>query len=69
MAQKLLGNNIRPACRYCTYVHSENGNLICAKKGTVAPDSKCLRFKYNPLLRVPELPLMRDEPDAEKFIL
>ena len=52
---KLFRKKVERACQYCTYAIGVNDlNVTCVKKKKLCPlDGKCLRFKYDPLKRVP----------------
>lgn len=67
MAKKLFGNNIRPECRYCAYCTVNGSEAVCSKKGKVDIRDKCIRFKYDPLMRVPELAPLPREYSPEEF--
>ncbi len=69
MAKYLFSKKIAPACKYCFFVSGEKGNLQCGKKGRVADNDKCMRFKYDPTLREPELPPLPAVHSAEEFKL
>lgn len=53
--KKLFGNNIEASCEYChNAVFKENDVIICSVNREIK-DGKCMRFKYNPLLRTPKI--------------
>lgn len=55
MANKLFGNNIEPACEYCSNgKQSENNMILCLKLGVVNPGFSCKKFDYDPLKRKPK---------------
>ncbi|MCH5204936.1 MAG: hypothetical protein J1F03_09305 [Oscillospiraceae bacterium] len=56
MAKKaLFGNNIKPACKYCTLGTPGSGDTInCSKFGEVKSYDACKKYVYNPLKRVPK---------------
>ena len=57
----LFRKKIRPSCSYC--VHSTtltDGQILCAKKGLVSQDGKCMRFCYDPIKRIPVKPKALD---------
>lgn len=59
MAEKLFGNHIPPACRYCSQcrrVITSRNQAICKKYGVVQGDYKCRHYDYDPLWRVPMKP-------------
>lgn len=42
-------------CSLCTHALTiDDTHILCDKRGVVSPDYKCLRFKYDPLRRVPK---------------
>lgn len=53
----LFSNKIDRACAYCVHSTELNSNvLLCARKGVVMADSKCIKFKYDPCKRIPLKP-------------
>ena len=65
--EKLFGNKIQPACKYCAENFKSIGEtqVLCQRKGVVLADYSCRRFLYDPLKRIPkvlpELPVFSDE--------
>ena len=50
----LFRKNVAKFCSYCKHAgQTDNGQMVCAKKGFVAADSECWRFRYDPLKRTP----------------
>lgn len=50
----LFRKKIERACAYCAHGATlEDGQVLCAKKGLCSPDSRCRRFRYDPLKRIP----------------
>ena len=50
----LFRKEIEKMCCYCKHAGQTGGEyLLCSKKGFVCPDGGCLRFRYDPLKRVP----------------
>ena len=50
----LFRKKIKRACTYCAFgTQLEEGPVLCIKKGMRAPDSKCMRFQYDPCKRIP----------------
>ena len=50
----LFRGKIEPACAYCKHSGKiDNDTYLCAKKGIVAANNECRKFKYDPLKRVP----------------
>ncbi len=57
----LFQKKIEPRCAYCAKGAPLDGdNILCAKKGVVAPGGKCGSFRYDPLKRVPPRPAALD---------
>lgn len=56
--QKLFGNTIKPACKYCSHAYQQlEDQVLCLKKGVVPPDYSCKKFDYDPTKRIPPKPL------------
>lgn len=55
-----------PICLYCEHAHSLAGTemVMCDKKGAVAENHTCRKFKYNILARNPR---RRDNINTSKF--
>lgn len=61
----LFRKKIARACQYCAFSAAlEEDRMLCAKKGVVASDSRCRKFRYDPCKRIPPKP---KAPDFEKF--
>ncbi len=67
MPRYLFDKKITPACKYCYFVSVENGGFVCGKKGKVSAEEKCMRFRYDPTLREPELAPLPGKHSAEDF--
>lgn len=52
MKKQLFGNNIVPACTYCTHSKKEGDTQFCAAH-KVLKNGKCRKFCYNPIMREP----------------
>ncbi len=55
--QPLFGNNIPPACEYCTNCHTKiaGDTYFCEQKATdIEPYESCGEYVYDPLRRVPK---------------
>ncbi len=68
----LFRKKIDRACEYCAYASmKENAQIMCEKRGLVAPDFKCLSFRYDPCKRIPpkQKALDFDKYDQEDFSL
>ncbi|GEM_PF-58410 len=64
--------NIEHRCEYCTegWLSSDGKNVLCRKRGVVAPGYSCFAFRYDPLLRVPKIPApIRETYSPEDFQL
>ncbi len=70
-AQLLFGNNIQPACKYCSKAIPgiDEKTFMCPKNGIVQPDYKCRHFYYDPLSRIPKPPVRLEKFDAAQFSL
>ena len=50
----LFRKKIDRACDYCVYgTKNDDQQITCKMRGTVSPDDKCFRFKYDPCKRIP----------------
>ncbi len=57
----LFQKDIEPRCLYCQRgTMLDEDQILCAKKGVVAPGGSCRSFKYDPLKRVPTPPVTLD---------
>ena len=68
----LFRNKIPRSCVYCVHSTQLNSDLLlCARKGVVQADSKCIKFKYDPCKRIPLKPKAKgfDEYSEEDFKL
>lgn len=68
----LFRKNIDPRCAYCARGCKLNEKeVLCQKRGIVAPEYHCRAFRYDPLLREPHPPikLNTDGLSAEDFQL
>ena len=56
--------NISPACAYCQHgkPSPDGETVLCVKKGIVAKDYKCRKYKYDIMKRVP-----RRVPELQQF--
>ena len=56
---------IQPSCSYCVHAaRLSDGQILCAKRGLVTAEGKCMRFRYDPIKRVP---LKAKALDFEKY--
>ena len=54
----LFRKDIEPRCAYCAKGSTINDReVVCSRKGVVATEFHCGRFKYDPFKRVPPRPL------------
>lgn len=61
----LFRKKIERSCLYCTYGTQLNEDaILCTKRGVVAPNIKCRKFRYEPCKRVPPKP---KAPDFDKY--
>lgn len=57
----LFRKKIQPSCSYCTHAaRLSDGQILCSKKGVVSPDGKCMKFRYDPIKRIPVKPKALD---------
>ena len=50
----LFRKKIPRSCAYCALgAKLGEDQILCAKRGIVAVDGKCRKFKYDPLKRIP----------------
>ena len=57
----LFQKSIEPRCAYCAKgAPLEGGQVLCRKKGVVAPGGSCGGFRYDPLKRTPPKPAVLD---------
>ena len=63
---------IERSCSYCAHsARLDENTVLCAKKGVQNIDSKCFRFRYDPIKRIPKKakPLDFSKYDEEDFSL
>lgn len=69
---ELFRKDIEPRCAYCAKgsVISDR-EVVCIRKGVVAAEYHCIRFRYDPFKRVPPRPvkLKTSQLKAEDFEL
>ncbi len=54
----LFRKDIEPRCIYCAKGNPINDReVVCPRKGVVAGEYHCFRFRYDPLKRVPPRPV------------
>lgn len=54
----LFKKDMDPRCAYCKRgAVLDEERVMCIRKGVVAADDRCRRFRYDPLKRVPPKPL------------
>lgn len=50
----LFRKKIQRCCAYCALgTKISDDQILCAKRGTVAIDHRCRKFKYDPCKRIP----------------
>ncbi|MCX7614994.1 MAG: hypothetical protein N2Z65_04500 [Clostridiales bacterium] len=67
----VVRKNIEHYCSYCAHSKPLDDEYVsCRKRGVVAVDYKCSRFKYDPLKRVPPKPktLSENYLDSDFYI-
>ena len=53
----LFDKKIEPSCSYCAFgAKISDDEVICRKKGIVAPYDSCRKFSYDPMSREPSPP-------------
>lgn len=53
----LFRKKLYRSCRYCAYGTTiDNEQALCTKRGVVAIDKNCRKFKYEPCKRIPPKP-------------
>lgn len=69
--KKILNSKIEPACAYCAHgkASCDDSCILCVKKGVMQPDSRCRKFEYDPLRRVPKEKAELPTFTAEDFSL
>lgn len=67
----LFRKNIEPRCAYCKYAHLlDEQSGICKRRGIVALQDHCRRFKYDPISRIPPKPaVLRGSFSKGDFLL
>lgn len=66
MKKSLFGKNIPVNCAYCENSDIENDILFC-KKAKQVKNGKCRAFKYDPLLRMPNVTVYKSDFTPEDF--
>lgn len=71
MKDKLLGGEISPKCEHCELARlSPDGEtVLCPKKGIVARDFFCKKYKYDIMKRIPKKAPKLPEFSEEDFKL
>lgn len=71
MKQKLFNSkNYAAKCGTCQFSRiTEDGAVLCDKKGAVAFDDSCRKYQYDPLRRKPEQPMIHTDFSPEDFQL
>lgn len=71
MKRMKFGKNTEKYCKYC--IHGKfleyTDEVFCVKKGFVDKFHKCLKYKYDPLKRVPKNNISKREFTKEDFQL
>lgn len=68
----LFRKKIEKRCEYCRYsARLDEETVLCSRKGQRPAEGKCLRFRYDPLKRVPMKAKAMDfsKYDGEDFSL
>ena len=72
LALKLFKGKIDPKCALCEFAEIPDGGdvVLCCKMGAVMlPESKCRKYKYDPLKRVPRTFVFTGDFSEEDFKL
>jgi hypothetical protein len=69
--KKLFGNTIQPACAHCRFgkLAPDRVMILCRRHGPVAPYYDCVRYRYNPLKRIPKRQPVLPQYSADDFKL
>ena len=69
--EKLFGNKVTPACKYCeeSFPSQDAEHFLCMKRGVVPGDHACKKFRYDPLRRIPARPLQPQKYEEEDFAI
>lgn len=62
-----FGKNIPPSCKYCEFGESRTDGIFCEKKNQIVEDKKCMRYRYDPLKRIPDIPPELPDYSEEDF--
>lgn len=62
-----FGKNIPPSCKYCEFGSADDKGIFCEKKNKIVEDKKCMKYRYDPLKRIPEIPPELPQYNAEDF--
>lgn len=68
----LFRKKIERSCSYCIRsTMLDEDQVLCSKKGVRSVNSKCLKFRYDPIKRIPAKPKALDfsKYDQEDFSL
>lgn len=68
----LFTKKIEPRCAYCQRGTAlDDEQIVCKKKGVVAPGERCRAFRYDPLKRIPPKPAVLElgKLKDEDFVL
>lgn len=67
---KLFGNHIQPACKYCEEAFPQTGGgVLCVRNGPVAPEHSCRKYRYDPIKRIPRRRQPQESYNSEDFEL
>ena len=57
----LFRKRMKKSCSYCRFGTSlEDDQILCTKRGVVDAGSKCRKFEYDPIKRIPGKPKALD---------
>lgn len=71
MKKLVFDKKIEKYCKYCRHgkLLEFSGEVFCTKKGFVEPFGKCLKYRYDPLKRIPDTAVVTGEYSKEDFSL
>ncbi len=71
MANLTFNKKLTKYCLYCRFGQylEYSDEVFCTKKGFVQKFGKCMRYKYDPLKRVPDLQVVGGEYTKDDFKL
>ena len=67
----LFDKKLEPRCEYCAHatVPADRSFAMCRFRGINPLSGKCRKFRYDPLMRIPQAKLSVEKYKAEDFAL